>query len=102
MCADVCRPNVVLGVHPHRVSGHKEIIGDAAKEFPVSVKLHQRMFAAMKHVDMPLGIYCHTSNFDKMLARGQLKEIGNRFVVELGNLFLSAAGKNRSCEEQRT
>src|SRR5439155_20136412 len=101
MRADVCRPNVVLGVHSYRVSGHKEIIGDAAKEFPVSVKLHQRMFAAVKDVDMTLGIYCHTSDLNEVFARRQLKEIEDRFVVELGNRFLTKAGKNANCTEQR-
>src|SRR5438445_4702884 len=102
MRADVCRPNVVVGVHTYRVSGHKEIIGDAAKEFPVSVKLHQRMFAAVKDVDMTLGIYCHTSDLNEVFARRQLKEIGDRFVIELWNLFLSTAGENQSRAEQRS
>jgi hypothetical protein len=48
------------------VSGDKEIIGDAAKQFPVSIKLHQRMYATMKPVDMPLGIRGDASWLDQM------------------------------------
>ena len=101
MGTDVRRPNIVLGIHSHRVSGHKEIIGDAAKEFSQRVKLHQRMFASVKHVDVTLGIYRHTCHLDEMLTTGQLKEIGNRFVVELRNLFFSTGGANQSRAEQR-
>ena len=97
---DIRRPNVVLGIHSHRVGSNKKIIGDAAKVFPVSVKLHQRMFAAMKHVDVALRIYRHTSDLNEMLARWQLKEVRNRFVVELWNLFLGAARENQSRAEQ--
>jgi hypothetical protein len=35
-----------------------------------------------------------------MLACGQLKEIGNRFVIELWNRFFTRAGKNQSQAEQ--
>src|SRR5439155_7356284 len=85
--ADVGRPDIILGINPHGVRGNKEIIGDATKEFPGRIKLHQRMFAPMEHVDMALGVYRYTSYFDEMLTRGQLKEIGNHFVIELWNLF---------------
>ena len=94
MRTDVRRPNVVLTVHSNGVSGNKEIVCDTAKIFPVSVKLHQRMFAAMKHEDVPLRIYRHAGDFDEMFTRGQLKEIGNRFVIELWNLLLTEAGEN--------
>jgi hypothetical protein len=59
------------------------------------------MFAAMEDVYMTLGIYCHTSHLNEVFVRRQLKEIGDRFVVELGNLFLSAAGENQSRAKQR-
>src|SRR5262249_1737959 len=96
MAADIRRPNVVFCIHPYRMRSNKEIISDAAKEFPTSIKFHQRMFATMKHVDMTLGIYRHTSDLNEMLAFGQLKEIGNSFVIELGNGFLGVAGENQS------
>src|SRR5438034_11230035 len=100
MAADARRPYVVVGVHSYRVSGNKEIIGDAAKELAISVKLHQRMFTAVKHVDMSLGIYCHTSDLNEVFARRQLKEIGHRFVVEPRNLFLGAARENQRGGQQ--
>src|SRR5215472_2302292 len=96
MAADIRRPNVLFCIHPYRMRRNKEIIGDAAKKFPVSIKFHQRMFATMKNVDVSVGIYRHTCHLDKMLAFGQLKEIGNSFVIELGNGFLSVAGENQS------
>src|SRR5215831_3835136 len=97
---DVSGPNVVFRIHPHGVGGNEEIIGDATKKFPVSVKLHQRMFAAMKYVDVTFGIYCYASHFDKMFSSRQLKEIGNCLVVELRNGFLSASVKDPKCEKQ--
>src|SRR5262249_7238910 len=96
MAADVRRPNVVFCIHPHCMRRNKEIIGNAVKKFPVSIKFHQRMFATMKNVDVSLEIYRHACHLDKMLAFGQLKEIGNSFVIELGNGFLSVAGENQS------
>jgi hypothetical protein len=81
--ADVSGPNVVFRIHPHGVGGNEEIIGDAPKKFAISVKLHQRMFAAMKYVDVAFGIYCHSSDLNQMLVGRQLKKIGNRFVIEL-------------------
>src|SRR5215470_8736463 len=96
MAADIRRPNVVLCIHPYRVRRNKEIIGDTAKELSVSIKFHQGMFATMKHVDVSLGIYRHTCHLNKMLAFGQLKEVGNSFVIEFGNGFLSLGGKNQS------
>src|SRR5262249_43930334 len=97
VCANVRGPNVVLGIHPDGMGGNEEIISNAAKKFPVSIKFHQRMFAAMKHVDVTFGIYCYSSDLNEMLVGGQLKEIGNRFVVELRNRLLGGSMKDRSC-----
>ena len=69
MRANVRCPNIILRIHPHRVGGSEEIIRDTASEFPGGIKLHQRMLSAMKHIDMSLGIYRHTGDFDEMLAR---------------------------------
>src|SRR5262249_34307461 len=101
MRADVSRPNIVLSVHPHGVGANKEIICDAAKEFSGSIKLHQRMLAAVKHVDMSFGIYRYTRNLNEMFTRWQLKEIRNHFVIQLRNAFLRMAGKDRSNGQQR-
>src|SRR5262249_47285735 len=97
---DVSGPNVVFRIHPHGVGGNEEIIGDAAKKFPVSIKLHQRMFAAMKYVDVTFGIHCYSSDLNEMLVGRQLKETGNGFAIELWSGFLSASMKDRSCEKQ--
>ena len=40
------------------------------------------MFAAVKDVDMPLRIYCHTSDLNEVFARRQLKEIEDRFGLK--------------------
>ena len=71
------------------------------KKFSVSVKLHQRMFATMKYVDVTLGIYCYAGDLNEMLVGRQLKEIGNGLVTELWNGFLSASMKDQNCCEKQ-
>src|SRR6266496_5186780 len=60
------------------------------------------MFAAMKHVDVALRIYCDTGHLDKMFACWQPKEVRNRFIIQLWTRFLSMGAKDRSCGEQRS
>ena len=102
MRADVRRPDVVLGIDAYHVGRDKKIIRDAADEFSRRIELHQRMFAAMKHVNMPLRIDRYPRDFDEMFAGRELKEIGHRFVIESWNHFLRTAGRDRRCSEQRS
>src|SRR5215469_14942038 len=60
------------------------------------------MFAAMKHVDVAFGIHRNAGDFDEMFAGGKLKEIRNRFVIQFGSCFLSATGKKRDANDQRS
>ena len=80
----------------------KEIVRNAADEFSRCIEFHQRMFAAMKHENMPLGIDGHPSDFDEILTRRKLKEIGHRFVIESWNRFFRMTGRDGRCGEQRS
>jgi hypothetical protein len=69
MGADIRRPNIVVRIYTHGMSSDEKIVGNAAQEFAIRVELHQRMFSAVKNVDMALGIYRYTGDLDEMFVR---------------------------------
>ena len=82
MRTDVGGPDVVFDVDAHHVRCDKQIVGNAAKEFARRIEFHERMFSAMKNVDVSFGVHRNTSRFDQMFCRRQLKEVGNHVVVQ--------------------
>src|SRR5205807_9524003 len=56
---------------------------DTPEESAGGVKFHQRVFAAMEHVDVALGIHRNTGRLDEVLARRQLEESRDWRVLEL-------------------
>src|SRR5437868_3305437 len=75
MRAHVGSPDIVLGIHSHHVSRDEQVVGKAVDEFARRIKFHQRVLAAMKDIDVSLGVYGDSGGLDKMLVGRKLEEV---------------------------
>lgn len=81
------------------MGGDEKIIGYAAQKFSGCIKLHQRMFAAVKDINVALRIDCYAGDFNEMFAGRKLEKVRNRFVMQFWNCLLAATRRNCSANE---
>src|SRR3989441_11419512 len=96
ICAVTNRSSAMVPDHMRR---DEQVVGNAADKSARTIEFHERMFAAMEHVDVPLGIHRNPGGFHEVHTRRQLEEIRNRLVIELWDSCLHKIGR-ASCRER--
>ena len=69
--SDVGRPDVVISIDSQAMSGLDQVVTPGSQEFAVRIKTEDRMFAAMKHIDLPLAADCHRRTVSQRPTIGQ-------------------------------